>query len=340
MKRIVFVSIVSCAVTAAACGLVIDPDQLIADNGTDGGAATTGIDAGGGTRSDAGFDADVPTGVSGCVPKAPTGTEGPYALVSTGFVSFLACPPGYRTSPVVKGSSGAQVKSAKCDDASGCSCDPPSGTPTCGLRIRYFDDFQCNEEKGSPDSLSASCREVKNESHFRVESVVNGMTCAAKGQATPTSKPAVTFSSESWVCEADPSFPRGSCSSDEVSLPATATASACVILRSGSSCPEPYARERTLSKDGAVIDQRGCACTCAIDGAAACDGGSATSYLDSDCTTFPQSVTIGACRPMSTIDSMKGTPGTPSGTPPTCIPAASPTGTATPANDLKLCCLR
>lgn len=341
MKRVLFLSVLSLAAIAAACGLVIDPDQLIAENGTDAGTSTTTGDGGdgGGNRFDGGVDADVPTGVAACVPKAPSGTTGPYAVVATSFVPNLMCPIGYRSSPVAKGKSQPDVKPAKCDDSSGCSCDPPVGTPSCGLRVRYFDDFQCKEEKATPDTVSATCAELAGESNLRVESVVNGMTCAAKGQATPTSKPPVTFASESWVCEADPSFAGGPCAEGLVALPPTSSANACVILTSGTTCPEPYTRERVLSKDGAVNDQRACTCACPIDGTAACDGGTATVYLDSNCTTFPQSIPVGSCRSRGGADGIKGTPGTPSGTP-TCAPKASPTGTATPANDLKLCCLR
>lgn len=321
---------------ATACGLVIDPDQLIAENGTDAGTPPPNRD---GSAADAALDGEPPPNVPGCVPSAPSGTEGPYAVVSSGtFTPVLMCPAGYRATPLIKAKANPNVKAATCNDASGCTCGPPTGTPACALRVRYFDDLQCEDEKGAPSSVS-SCTQLADENYLRVESIVTGTTCAASGTAAPTSKPNVTFASESWVCEPDPSFPAGPCASGEVALPATVDAAACVIRTTAAACPTSYPRERALSKDGTVEDTRGCACTCAIDGSATCTGATATLHGDNACQGSPQAIAIGACRLEATADSVKGTAGTPSGTP-ACTPKATPTGSATVVNDLKLCCLR
>jgi hypothetical protein len=338
MRRALACAAVTLGAIATACGLVIDPDRLVSDVGADAGTAVGSVD--GGDRTDAAPDAEPPANVPACVPKPPSDTNGPYAVVSSSAPQSLACPAGYLATPLAKGKGGAQTKSATCGDSSGCSCGGATGTPACALRVRYYDDFKCNDEVGTPDLVTPTCTELPGTpSYLRVESAVTGMTCPPSGQATPTSKQPVTFASESWVCEPDPATSLGSCGAGEVALPPTENASACVILKSGDTCPSPYTRTRDLSKDGAVIDDRACACTCAVEASGACSGGSATTYFDNGCQNAPQSLPLGSCRIIAATDGIKGTPGTLGGTP-TCIPKAMPTGSARPATDLKLCCLR
>lgn len=338
--RVPFAAAIGLAAAAAACGLVIDPDDLIADLGRDDAGTAPG-DGGFALDGGVGFDALPPVNVPGCVPEPPTGTDGPYAVVSTGSSFLLQCPPGYLSAPVKRGKGSPDIRPATCASDAGCSCGSTTGTASCGLRARYFENGSCtNEANENPDPVTATCRELPNEDYLRLEVVVNGVTCAASGVATPTAIPKIDFRSESIACAPHPAATTGSCGPGEVPMPPAFGAVACVLVSGSGPCPSSYPNLRELSADGGVDDQRGCACACPADGPTACDGGSARLYGSDTCGGFAiATVPPGACRSLGFADGINGTLPTLTGTV-ACVPSAVPIGDAGVINDVRLCCLR
>lgn len=340
MKRTVVVAL---AALLGACSLFIDPDELVSGNGApaDGdGGAPPGTGADGAAPFDGGFtlpDGGTIPSVPGCVPAPPAGTEGPYAVITNKFSA--SCPAGYLRDPVLTAKGDLAEAPATCNDASGCSCGPAQGTASCGFRMRYYDDSQCKEELAQPSLLSAACTQIPAiADYMRAELVAAGVTCTASGSAAPTAKPIPKFDSESLACAPDPKLTTAQCPAGSVALFPTFNALACVLSKSGS-CPSEYPIAHDLSKDGKVDDQRGCSCACAVDPQAACTGGSIGVHSDNDCQNAAMGLGPGTCRLVSTADSLDAVLPSIAGAP-SCTPAATPSGTLTPVNDVKLCCLK
>lgn len=335
MKKIAFT--LGAVTAVCACSLVIDPEKLVEgsaspiDSSIDGGV--DGADA---ATPDAPADGPTLVEVPECVPAAPSGTQGPYAVTFGGVDTKVACPSGYLASPVATAKGALQADGIVCGDATGCGCSA-SGTATCSVRLRYFSDSQCkNGEQGS-SPLSASCRDIDSANYLKAERVATGVTCANSGASTvaPTTKPAPAYREDWVVCALDPGVSLAQCKAGQVPLPPAKNAGACVIA-SGTACPAPYSEAVDLSKSGTFADARACACGC--DAGASCIGGSATIFSDNKCEAAGKPFALDTCLPRSGDDSMTAVLPSPASQP-ACTATVVPTGTVNANNDLRLCCL-
>jgi len=341
------------AVTAmCACGLVIDPDKLVEGNGTpleDGGAAdtnadanegdgTTTTDANGGT--DAASDADggpIFVEVPECVPAAPNGTQGPYAVTFATSPAAAACPTGYLATPASSAKGNLVAGTIACGSTAGCACGA-SGSPSCGLRVRYYGDNQCTNLAGT-DSLGGGCLDLDNDAYLKVTVEVNGVNCSNTGSTTvaPTQKSTPKYVEDWIVCTPDPQVKLAQCKLGQVGLPPAKAAGACVIT-TGGTCPAPYIDRIDLSTTGGFTDTRTCVCSCSPS-SASCNGGAATIFSEGNCLGgSSKNFDIDVCKPRDGDDGMTGTSPTPGAA--ACGAKVTPDGACLPTADLHLCCLQ
>lgn len=342
MKRVLFT--LSAVTVMSACGLVIDPDKLVEGNaadpgapgGGDGGTEASGSIDSGGAGSDAKADG-APAQVPQCVPPKPAGAEGPYAVVAATAPATAACPAGYLATPVGHAKGDLTADAMACANTGSCTCGAAGESPSCGYRLRYFIDFQCTKERGIPTTVSSTCREIANENYLKLEVVVGGVTCSQTGPATtaPSSKPPPTYQTDRVICAPDPAAKTGACSDGKVGIPPATNASACVTVPTSTPCPAPYTNTLDGSS-GAVNDGRTCACSCTTS-STTCTGGGATLYEDFNCAAGSAALAVDTCKISGTADSVNGTPPVPGGA--ACAPKATPSGTLTAQNDVRLCCL-
>lgn len=344
MKKIVFS--LGAVTAVCACGLVIDPDELV-----DGEASSPVSEAGGGSdvgttptaeasidASDAASDGPSFVEIPECVPAAPAGTQGPYAVTVGSPQVKPACPSGYLAAPVTTARNNLAAETVTCGSTAGCGCSTPSGTATCGLRLRYFTDSQCANAVDS-DALGGSCVDMKTEAYLKVEVTVTGVTCTNTGAATvaPTVKPTPAFREEWFVCAPDPNVTLAQCKTDQAALPPAKNAGACVIT-TAPACPAPYTQSTQLSKNGSFTDNRACACSCG-GASSLCTGGSASIFSEDTCVDSPASFALETCLPRGGDDGMRGVLPSPSGGNAACAAKVTPTGTFVANDDLHLCCL-
>jgi hypothetical protein len=247
-----------------------------------------------------------------------------------------ACPAGYLATPIVTAKGDLTAEDIVCGSAAGCGCSAPTGTPTCSMRVRYFNDVACANSAGS-DSVSAICRDLNSSSYLRVETTVSGLTCTSTGPLTvaPTVKPTPTYLEEWVVCAPDPNVPLAQCKMGLIGLPPASDAGACVIS-TDESCPEQYSQEIPVAKSGAFTDTRACSCSCG-GAASTCAGGSATIFSQDTCGDAGSAFAIATCLPRNGDDGMTAVvpvPGTPA-----CEARVTKSGMYGPTNDLHLCCL-
>lgn len=347
MKKLAFT--LASVAAVCACGLVIDPDELVEGNATPIGNVEAGTDASGGGNDtgapDAGRDGNA-LEVPECVPARPatTGAKGPYAVVTVTKGAPVSCPAGYLATAVEQGDGQFKWSPATCDSAAGCSCGAPTGTAKCSLRMRYYDDNQCaGAESDDPTTLGGftNCVPVDNEKYFKVESVVGGISCTPSGSATPSSKPAPSFGTTTIVCAPDPAVQTAQCKGDDVPLPAAKNAQACILVPMSASCAGgSYGLTRVLSKTLAFTDGRGCECQCSGDPSTSCTGGSVKTWSGFLCSGTPAVVAANVCRARGDDDDLASVDVAPTASAaPSCSARATPNGVVTPTWELKLCCL-
>lgn len=326
-------------VTATACGLVIDPDKLIAGNGEpdDAGLPNRDVNSSddGSGSIDGGVDAPVIPVVPACVPPAPAGTKGPYAVVFTQGAP-ASCPTGYLAAPVTKGQTDLDRQPAKCGTI-GCSCS--TITPaSCTLQASWWGDPLCKDPTGDPSATVASCTDYPAKPYaFRVDVVTTSLSCQAQGSTSPTSKPAAVYNTSVAACDVDPAVAREPCDGGEVALSPITNARSCVVVSGAAKCAAPYANAYSISTTGGVTDTRGCTCTCP-SGTTTCTGGIAIAYSGGGCGGGTFDAGVGICRLRSGSDSVSGTPPAPGGFV-SCPAGSSPSGDVQPIDDLTLCCL-
>jgi hypothetical protein len=323
MKKILFT--LGALTAICACSLVIDPDKLVEGNG-----------AGPGPSDEAGTDG-ASVEVPECVPAIPAGTMGPYALASAQAPADAVCPTGYRATPVASGKGNLGAEDIACESTAGC-CNP-SGSVTCGLVAKYFDDSNCGSESGTATNATATCADLAiTKSHIKLELVSPGITCSPAGAGTvsPTKKPAPAYATSYVVCAPDPSAKTAVCKDGFVAMPGAKDAAACVLVSAGGGCPAPYTTGRDVSKSGAFKDDRTCTCACGVT-TPLCTGGKATIYPQFSCGGSPLALTRGQCTPIAGYDSIDGVLPTPVAS--ACTATATPSGAITPDIDLHLCCL-
>lgn len=335
----------------SACGLFIDPDKLTEGNGDDPG---NGIDGstdtgnggndGGGTTdaaNDSGDGGELIVEVPECVPPPLAGsTGGPYAVVTGVAGSALACPAGYLPTAVAQAKGTLAADPITCNDAS-CTCGAPGGTPSCKLKVSYWNDSACTKFADTPDLLTSNCLDLDSEEFGRLDISVDGVICTTSGSTTtaPATKPTPAFKNDWLVCQPDPNVKTAQCKNGDVPVPAASNASACVIVPTNQPCSGAYPVARDLSKAGTFNDARTCSCSCAVS-PSSCSGGIAEIFSQLNCSGNATSVTPGTCFGVkNTNNEFARAKSSPSAGAPACASHAAPSGTLTQTTDLKLCCL-
>jgi hypothetical protein len=353
------VSVCASAVSLAACG----GSDFSGIQGQDGGGDSASNDAGSGVDGDSGNGSqDGSSGDSGstdggggdaisvldggsdgsvcpsgldCVASAPPGWQGPVDFGAGN--PAPACPSG--TSGVLDGHQGLNAPNAQC---STCTCADPSGVTCSDPTVRFFSDqgcaTACGEAKATASCSQASllCAAATSISR-EVFSTPSGGSCAPSTEV-PT-LPMISWSTNGIGCQRQ--GPIVSCGPNEVCAHGpTATFNLCIYQSGDQACPSgPYTNKHVFFQK--FDDTRSCSdCACGspqVD----CSGGAVTLSPNTNCSNGIQSSVPASCG----VDGILATdpvyvqlvtPPTPSGT---CPPSGGqPTGSATPASPVTVCC--
>jgi hypothetical protein len=240
---------------------------------------------------------------------------------------------------VLDGHQGLDAPTAQC---SMCSCADPAGVTCSDPTVRFFGDQgcanACGEAKASASCSQASlqCAQASLLSR-EVFSTPSGGSCAPSTEVPTIPKP-------SWMTTGIGCQPQGpivSCGQNEVCARGpTATFNLCVYQSGDVACPPgPYANKQVFFQH--VDDTRSCSnCACGspqVD----CSGGTVSLSPNSNCSAGIQSSVPASCGVDGILASdpvyvQLVTPPTPMGSCPAS--GGQPTGTATPAQPVTVCC--
>lgn len=328
-------------VTATACGLFIDPDKLIADNGEPDDSAAPVRDVNGGDddggSTDAGLDVPVIPVVPACVPPAPAGTKGPYAVVFAQG-GAAACPSGYLATAVATGKTDLKGQPVTCG-TNGCSCTT-TVEAGCPLKVSFWDDGLCKVASGDLAESVSTCADFPSKPYaYKVDVTAVSPMCQPQGSTSPTSKPPAVYDTSVAACGVDPGITREPCDGGDVALSPVVNARTCVVLSGAGKCAAPYGTAYPISTTGSVNDTRGCACTCPSGGTTTCNGGNVQAFGGGGCAGGVFDAGIGICRVRAGADSVSADVPVPGGFV-TCQAGSTASGEVQPINDVTLCCLR
>lgn len=317
----VAVALVSTGLAAliAACGLVIDPDNLISANGIpdEGGTANDGNVVGDGSTDapfidpnckptgaevcDDGIDndcngridcADPACGAFACIAPAPDG----WAYLALAPATRPSCGDAFTTSSDKRVIEGSLTQTCKCNCGSPCGGD-------------------ATIEKGSDNTCTSGTITVAADTNGGCNTLANADVAAFAKVVPPA---AGSCGATDAMTKGDPKSGRtctyvkppraqSGCAGAEVCATRPPDGySACVAKDGANACPPGYAREFHVG--GAVDDQRKCTgCTCSASVACAvevelwtqpqCMGGSDTKV---------SSQTNGSCQPSTPVNNVKG----------------------------------
>lgn len=336
-------------VIAGACnanGLIFDrtaPEPTGAGAGAStggpstGSAASGGAGAGGAGAGGAGVGGGAGAGGYSCVPAAPAGWVGPFAIHDGPPASAPACGAPY---PVLVLSAFADLQrsDALC---SACTCTPPSNVTCVPDHIWLHDGSDCSTTLNVLD-LGTDGAVCNGNAAVAVDSIRTWGwdaigTCASGPPQVPVIAPAV-WSRAVIGCAAG-SVEGSGCGPGEVRVPTPAapfeSATHCVARPGELSCPSPVYRSRRIVHAG-VDDTRQCtSCGCRFSGSG-CTG-TLRGYTGSSCTG--QVLTTPA--PLACINTtaryFNWTPGSPTNA--QCyVEGGDSTGCARPTAPITVCC--
>jgi hypothetical protein len=342
------------AVVSTACALVIDPDELVADNGTPGPDASSAADVpvAVGDAGDGSLDAatdggpplvvgcrNSPTGsIPACVPPPPAGAD-LLAVVWGRAGTALACPSGYVSPAALQGYADIEKAPPPCS-ATGCACGQ-TGAPSCVGRVQYYSDNACAVPSTSDTLASNACARTDKSSVGSANLVfsVTGVTCGASG-TSPTKIDPATFCTEMRACRPDPNVARPACPQGQL---ATSTAThARLCYRGTGACAAPYVAVPGFATSSTINDTRACGCACDVVDGGTCTGGSVDRWATSNGCQNGATDTLGpACAARTSFQQSvrQATNATPSDAG-LCAPRAQLNGAlALPPADIALCCL-
>jgi hypothetical protein len=326
------------------------PDSGLADAGD--GLDKDAFGAGsldGGRSADGGPESADASGVacgaaSLCVPQAPTGWQGPYAIIeasgSPPLPSLPSCPSEGYSQDVYDGMGDAFAAPASCTCACGAGADGTCSPPT----LDYVNPKASCGACSAPVSLDAGCTPL----------IIPGGPCAAAsisggvaaGGACPplasAAIAAVEWHGEARLCGIPDAPAEGTCSAGAVCAPVAAlpveNGTYCVAINQLSQCPSAYYSVSRQYYWGGT-DSRGCApCTCGPLTGSACAESAVVTYSDVACTmargTLAAPVT---CNAMAGVRAVTFDGGAPSGG--SCVPDGGvPVGGFSPTNPYTICC--
>ncbi len=309
--------------------------------GTDSGTGhSSSRDAGMDTRHDGGQA----EGGGTCVPSAPDGWAGPFAIqIATagdaGLPAFAQCPQTYDGNPVFDGVAEPDQTPASC----GCSCDPPTGLG-CPAGLSIFNDTACSMGQMSVPP-STTCMGLPGNIHSAsVGSPVLVGNCQPSGNPVV---PTPSWTEEARLCS--PGTMLAACQGDRVVVPPPGApyeaTNYCVTSTTQTACPNAYQILHQLypftSGGSGLMDTRSCHCNCSGPLAdAGCGAGTMAFYSFGGCTGTPQAVpTSTSCVALYESAGVEFMPAVPPTT--TCAPSQVSTGMVTPMGmpTTTVCCL-
>ena len=307
---------------------------------------------------DASMDAPAFGCTASCVPAAPPGWAGPFAISesSSPDAGSQGCTNDFWVSALDL-VAGPSADPASCT----CSCGPPSGDVCSTPNVSYFRDRACTMPCAAPTPIGSTCTTLSATGcgpspHFSIgESWADGGACAP---IATMSLPPLEWSSSAHLCAPAPSVELGACSSGQACVPSLDSSSAtpilCVAQPGNLRCPSVYGfRHAPQSPAGAdagsdsgtpyfaqANDGRGCTpCGCDAPSGVACASSGVVTYSDPVCTMPGATMEPDAgCMPFGTYNT-------------TCAGAAAsggkcnatggqPTGGITLTSPYTICCNR
>lgn len=323
----------NCAPEELAYGPTQTGDASAGGGGSGGDAATSDATAwpeicGNGVDDDNNGKTDCEDPVCNefaCVPTAPAGWSGPYAVFAASPDTLPDCPDGLEL--VSDQYRDLRYSPSTC---SACSCGNPTGLSCVATAALSATDCA---SLTTTESLTGSCTTHglgATLAAVQVSFDANG-SCGPGTQPTP-GKDTPSWASGYRICKSKaPAAPAG-CASGEVCAPSAAGAEACVISAGDTACPAAFPDRRLVyaSQD----DSRGCsACSCSFSGGCS---GTVRGYSDAACGSQVFSVSAG-CSATPNAQTLSMTTSSLDGS---CVAGAStPNGCVLPATPTTMCCV-
>lgn len=194
-----------------------------------------------------------------CVPVAPAGWSGPYALREANAAS-VNCTDDY-DDEVFRLYGGLKAAAASC---SPCSCGAVTGTQ-CRMDLDLYLSKDCSGLCGSTNTAASVCTNLSCSGSPALGSIRFGSHVSSSGSCPPSAQnpslAPVSWDVHAVLCQT-PAVATG-CGSDSVCLPPVEPSqfSLCVARPGDQSCMPPFTL-RTVRYEG-IVDERGCtACSC------------------------------------------------------------------------------
>lgn len=273
-----------------------------------------------------------------CVPVAPPGWSGPFALREDN-VASVNCTDDY-DDEVFRLYGGLKAAAASC---SPCSCGAVTGTQ-CRMDLDLYLSKDCSGLSCVSSNTAASvCTDLSCSGNPALGSIRFGSHVSSSGSCPPSAQnpslAPVSWDVHAVLCQAPAAT---GCGSDSVCLPNSADPSQlsmCVARPGDQSCMAPFTA-RTVRYEG-FVDGRDCtACSCSAPQGGTCGGsvilnlpgpscgGPGVVYPDGFCMELDPPVTSGAILgPLSLTGASCQASG------------GSPTGSASPTSLVTVCCL-
>jgi hypothetical protein len=279
-----------------------------------------------------------------CVPQAPGGWQGPYAIIESAGASplptLLNCPTTGYSQEVYNGTGAPTAPAATCT----CACGAPDGgtcaPPTLSYATKPTGCFAC----GTAVQLGGGCTPVSYPGGQCTMASIGSVTVAASGACAPDASvvvPVAQWGAEARLCGPPGAPVVGSCAAGQVCAPAAGLPlkkeTYCVAINSVSQCPSEYYAVARQYYTGDV-DTRGCtACSCAPATGSACGNSAVHTYSDVGCTSATGTTPVPvACSTLAGARAVSFS-GVPNGG--SCAPnGGQPTGTFAPTNPYTICC--
>jgi hypothetical protein len=361
----------SAAISACASVFGFEEGAELPDGGLDAGfhasadstATIFGTDAGdegdtefngdalGGALSEGDAQASLPVtcgAAAVCVPQAPGGWQGPYAIIESAGVSplpaLLNCPTTGYSQEVYTGTGAPIAPAATCT----CACGAPGGGACAPPTLNYVTKSPGCSPCAAAVPMDGGCTPLNypgGPSGGCSMASIGGATVAASGACVPDASavvPPAQWSAEARLCGVPGAPVAGSCAAGQVCAPAAGLPvkkdTYCVAINSVSQCPSAYYAVARQYYTGDV-DTRACtACSCEPATGSACPNSAVYTYTDLGCTsahgTLPAPV---ACSSFPSARAVSFNGGAPTGG--SCAPdGGRPTGTFAPTNPYTVCC--
>ena len=342
----------SAAVSACASVFGFEEGGDLPDGGLDAGfhanadstATLFGTDAG--DEGDAQASPPVSCGAAAvCVPQAPGGWQGPYAIIESAGVSplpaLLNCPTTGYSQEVYTGTGAPIAPPAACT----CACASPGGGACAPPTLNYLMKNGGCSPCAAAVQLDGGCTPVNYPGGQCSMASIGGGTVAASGACAPDASvvvPPAQWGAEARLCSVPGAPVVGSCAAGQVCAPAAGLSvkkdTYCVAINSVSQCPSAYYAVARQYYTG-DLDTRGCTpCSCGPATGSACGNSAVYTYSDVGCTsahgTMPAPV---ACSSLAGASAVSFNGGAPTGG--SCAPdGGQPNGSFAPTNPYTICC--